>query len=143
MQKSIIVDFRLGSKYARLCDSEKPVCCLTDYIYQTISPLHVAVIVYLDDLHLVTESSSHWKWSKMFLKILQNFQENACAGASTYQFNSQSMSLLIIAEAATGGILGKSVPKKFSKFHRKISVLGSLFNKVEANQACNDTQIRI
>ena len=123
MQKSIIVDFRLGSKYARLCDSEKPVCCLTDYTYQTISPLHVAVIVYLDDLH--------------------NFQENACAGASTYQFNSQSMSLLIIAEAATGGILGKSVPKKFSKFHRKISVLGSLFNKVEANQACNDTQIRI
>ena len=27
----------------------------------------------------------------MFLRILQNSQENICAGVSTYQFNLQSM----------------------------------------------------
>ena len=56
-----------------------------------MSPLHVAVIVYFDVLHLVTERSSHQRWSIMFLKILQNLQENTFAGVSTYQFNSQSM----------------------------------------------------
>ena len=55
-----------------------------------MSPLHVAVIVYFDVSHLVTERSSHWRWS-MFLKTSQNSQENNCAGVSTYQFNSQSM----------------------------------------------------
>ena len=67
-------------------------CCLTDYSHhQTMSLLHVAVIVYFDVLHLVTERSSHWRWSVMFSKISQNLQESTCAGVSIYQFNSQSM----------------------------------------------------
>ena len=56
-----------------------------------MSPLHVAVIVYFDVSHLVTERSSHRRWSIMFLKILENSLENTCAGVSTYQFNSQSI----------------------------------------------------
>ena len=56
-----------------------------------MSPLHVAVIVYLDVLYLVTERSNRRRWAIMFLKISQNSQENTCAGVSTYQFNSQNM----------------------------------------------------
>ena len=55
-----------------------------------MSPLHVAVIVYFDVLHLVTERNNHRMWS-MFLKILPNPQENTCVGVCTYPFNSQSM----------------------------------------------------
>ena len=56
-----------------------------------MSSLRVAVIVYFDALHLVTERSNHRGWSVMFLKISQNSQENTCAGVYTCQFNSQSM----------------------------------------------------
>ena len=48
--------------------------------------------MYFDFLHLVTERSSHRRWSIMFLKTSQISQENNCAEVSTYQFNSQSMS---------------------------------------------------
>ena len=56
-----------------------------------MSPLHLAFTVYFDVSHLVTERSSHRRWSIMFLKITQNLQENTCPRVSTHQFNSQSM----------------------------------------------------
>ena len=40
-------------------------------------------------------------------------------------------------EVATGGVLIIRCSKNIRKFHRKTSVLESLFNKVEGPQACN------
>ena len=93
MQKSFIVDFSLGSKYASVIGRNLlPRWLCLSYNWQTMNPLHVAVIVYFDVLHLVTERGSHRRWSIIFSKISQILQENSCAGVSTYQFNSQSMS---------------------------------------------------
>ena len=73
-----------------------------------MSSLNVAVIVYFDVSHLVTETSSHRRWS-MFLKISQNSQENTCAGVSAYQFNPES--------------IGR--PDKRRNSHRKCQTKGS------------------
>ena len=70
-----------------------------------MSPLHVAVIVYFDVSHLVTEISRHRRWSIMFLKILQNSQENTYAGVPTYQLIHKAWVDLTNAEAASGGVL--------------------------------------
>ena len=96
---------------------------------QTMSPLHVASIVYFDVLHLMTERSSHWRHS-MFLKNSRFSEENACAGVSAYQFNRQSMGL----------------PDRCRSSHWRCSVkkcVLKIFNKVAANQTCNFAEIRL
>ena len=56
-----------------------------------MSSLHVAVTVYFNVLHLVTEKSIQRRWSIMVLKILQNSPENSSAGVSINQINTHSM----------------------------------------------------
>ena len=92
-----------------------------------MSPLHVAVIVCFDVLHLLTECSS---------------KENACAGVSTYQFNLQSMGQ---PDKCRSSHWMSSV-KKNSQENTCVGAWNYkeyLFNKVAANQACNYTKIRV
>ena len=133
--------FWLGSKYTAVVGRN----LLPHWLYlQTMSPLHVVVIVYFDVLHLVTERNSHRRWLIMFWKISQNLLENTCPGVSMYQFNFQSMGR---PGKHRGSHRRCSVKRrcswKFSKFYRKIPVLESLFYKVVANQAYNFTKIRL
>ena len=137
MQKALIVDFRLGSNYAFVIGKSLSPHWL--YLPSNNEPI-AAVIVYFDVLHLVTERSSHRRWSIMFLKISENSQENTCVEVCTYQLSSRSMRRPDKRRRSHWRCsVKKAVPKNLANFHRKTPLLESLFSKVAANQACKFT----
>ena len=136
MQKNIVIDFRLFCKYASIIGRN----LLPHYYFyhQTMSSLHVAAIFYFDVLHLVTERSSHRRWSIMLLKILQNSQENTCT---------ESLRISLIHKTWVD-LINKGILKNLANFTGKHLCLAwnykeSLFNKVTANQTCNLTKARL
>ena len=139
MQKSLVVDFWLGSKYTSVIS--KNLLPHRLYYHETMSPLRVAVI--FDNLHLVIERRRHRERS-VFLKILKKSQENTCAEVSTYQVDSQSMGRPDKHKKKPLEVFRKRRrSQKLSKSHRKKPVLESLFSKAAANQACYFTKIRV
>ena len=102
MQKTFVVDFWPGSKYA----SEIGRNLLLHWLYLPSNNEHIACSYHsvFWCFALVTERKKHRRWWITFLTISQNSQDSTSAGVSTYQFNSQSMG-------------------KISKFHRKPPVL--------------------
>ena len=138
MQKSFIVDLRLGSKYASVIGT----ILLPRWIYlpSNNEAIALAVTVYFD--------VSCDKMQQQ-LKILRNAQENTCVGVSTYQFNSQSMGWPDKRSSCHWRCAVRKGVLKNLQISQKITCFGawnykeSLFNKVAANQACNFTKIRL